>query len=374
MPFEYLAAGYRGVPINFPGVGWEWVIGISVSGYGPVRCLIGEFAMTIRRRCGVAAVVITLVLLAQPPARADETPVPEQIVDTMNQLFGRHAGFRANRAKGIVGEGTFAPSGAGQALSSTALFRSGTLPVTVRFSDATGLPTIPDGAPNANPHGMAVKLTLPDGSEMDIVANSLAFFPVATGEDFLALLQAAGASGPEAAKPTPLERFAAEHPAVGPAFASVQTPSSFARETYNGVNAFVFVAEGGTRHPFRFRIAPVDGAEHLSAEAAKAEAPDFLVAELGPRLAKEPARFRLSAVLAAAGDPLDDATKPWPADREMVDLGTITLTGVDPDSAAKEKELLFLPTNLIDGIEPSEDPLIQTRTDAYAVSYSRRTE
>ena len=44
------------------------------------------------------------------------------------------------------------------------------------------------------------------------------------------------------------------------------------------------------------------------------------------------------------------------------------------DSAAQEKELLFLPTNLIDGIEPSDDPLIQTRTDAYAVSFSRRTE
>ena len=44
------------------------------------------------------------------------------------------------------------------------------------------------------------------------------------------------------------------------------------------------------------------------------------------------------------------------------------------DSAAAEKELLFLPTNLIDGIEASDDPLIQTRTDAYAVSFGRRTE
>lgn len=330
--------------------------------------------MTIRPRCGAAAVAITLVLLAQPPARADDTPVPEQIVDTMNQLFGRHAGFRANHAKGIVAEGTFAPSGAGQALSSAALFRSGELPVTVRFSDATGLPTIPDGAPNANPHGMAVKFTLPDGSEMDIVANSLGFFPVATGEEFLGLLQAAGASGPGVPKPTPLERFVADHPAVAPALATARTPTSFAREIYNGVNAFVFVAEDGTRHPFRFRIEPVDGPQHLTADVAEAKAPDFLVAELGPRLAQAPAKFHLSATLAAAGDPLDDATKAWPAHRETVELGTITLTRVAEDSAAREKELLFLPTNLIDGIEASDDPLIQTRTDAYAVSFSRRSE
>ena len=259
--------------------------------------------MTIAHAYRTLAVAILLGLPALPPARADEAPVPEQIVDTMNQLFGKHAGFRANHAKGIVAEGTFAPSGAGLALSSAALFRGGEVPVTARFSDATGVPAIPDGDPNANPHGMAVRFTLPDGSEMDIVANSLAFFPVATGEDFLALLQAAGASGPDAAKPTPIERFVAEHPAVRPAVASVQTPSSFARETYNGVNAFVFVAEDGNRQPFRFKIEPVDGAEHLTAEEAKAKAPDFLVAELGPRLAQAPAQFRLSATLAAAGDP-----------------------------------------------------------------------
>ena len=266
------------------------------------------------------------------------------------------------------------PAEAGAKLSAAEQGRGGEVPVTVRFSDATGLPTIPDGDPNANPHGMAVRFTLPDGSEMDIVANSLAFFPVATGEDFLGLLQAAAVSGPDVAKPTPLEQFVGSHPSVLPALQSVQTPSSFARETYHGVNAFLFVAEDGTRRPFRFLIEPVDGAEHLTAEAAKAQAPDFLVDELGPRLAKAPARFRLAAQLAAPGDPTADATKPWPADRETVELGSITVTKVAADSAAAEKELLFLPTNLIDGIEPSDDPLIQTRTDAYAVSFGRRTE
>jgi len=341
---------------------------------GTVPRLIGNVAMIIHHTHRAAATVMALALLAQPPARADDTPVPERIVDTMNQLFGRHAGIRANHAKGIVAEGSFAPSDAGRALSSAALFRSGELPVTVRFSDATGLPDIADGAPNANPHGMAVKFTLPDGSEMDIVANSLAFFPVATGEEFLALLQAAGASGPDAPKPTPLERFLGEHPAVAPALATARTPTSFTREIYNGVNAFLFVAEDSTRRPFRFRIEPVDGPQHLTADVAEAKAPNFLVDELGPRLAREPARFRLSATLAGAGDPLDDATKAWPTDRETVELGTITLTRVAEDSAAREKELLFLPTNLIDGIEPSDDPLIQTRTDAYAVSFARRSE
>ena len=249
------------------------------------------------------------------------------------------------------------------------LFRGGEIPVTVRFSDATGVPTIPDGDPNANPHGMAVCFHLPDGGEMDIVANSLAFFPVATGEQFRDLLRAVAASGPDAAKPTALEQFLGGHPAALPALQSAATPSSFARETYNGVNAFVFVDATGKRQPFRFRIDPVDGAEHLTAEDAARQPPDYLVDELTPRLAQAAAKFRLTAQLAEPGDPIDDATKPWPADRKLVDLGTITVTKVAADGAAQAKELLFLPTNLTDGIEPSDDPLIDTRVEAYAVSF-----
>ncbi len=307
-------------------------------------------------------------------AFADESSVPEQIVDTMNLLYGRHPGVRANHAKGVVVEGNFAHSAEGGKLSSAVLFQGGPIPVTARFSNATGLPEIPDGDPNANPHGMAVRFHLTDGGEMDIVANSLPFFPVATGEEFRDLLQAASMSGPGAAKPTPIERFVAAHPAVPAAIGGLATPTSFARETYNGVNAFVFVDTAENRQPFRFEIVPVAGAEHLSAEDAAQQAPDFLMTELPARLATAPAQFRLLAQLAEAGDPLDDATKPWPAERPLIDLGTITLTAAVADSAAAEKELLFMPTNLTDGIEASDDPLIETRVEAYAISFDRRSQ
>ena len=44
------------------------------------------------------------------------------------------------------------------------------------------------------------------------------------------------------------------------------------------------------------------------------------------------------------------------------------------DSASAEKELLFMPNALTDGIEVSDDPLIDARVQAYAVSFSRRTQ
>src|SRR5258708_38877575 len=68
---------------------------------------------------------------------------------------------------------------------------------------------------------MAIKFRLSDGSEADMICISANGFPVATGEDFLALLQAVGASGPAWPKPTPVDKFLSPHPA---AVAFVTTP------------------------------------------------------------------------------------------------------------------------------------------------------
>ena len=125
---------------------------------------------------------------------------------------------------------------------------------------------------------------------------------------------------------------------------------------------------------FRFRIEPVQGDEILPPEDAAKRDPNFLMGEIGPRIAKEPAKFRVLAQLAQAGDPTNDATKPWPDDRKTVDLCTLTVSKAVPDSAEAEKALLFMPNNLTDGIEVSDDPLIDARVQAYAVSFSRRSQ
>ncbi|MGH1589797.1 catalase family peroxidase [Methylobacterium phyllosphaerae] len=327
----------------------------------------------LRSRLGFALLLGT-ALAAAAPALAQEASTAEQTIDVMNTLFGKHPGARANRAKGVVAEGSFTPSPEAAKISKASLFKGPAVPVTVRFSDATGVPTIPDGVADANPHGLALKFKLSDGAEMDVVTNALKYFPVATGEEFRDLLKAVADSGPNAAHPTALERFAAAHPAAATAGGTAKTPSSLARQTYNGVNAFLFVDDAGKRQPFRFRFVPVEGEEILPpAEAAKRD-PNFLMAEIGPRVAKTPAQFRMLAQLAEPGDPTNDATKPWPDDRKTVDLGTVTVNKVVPDSAEAEKALLFMPNNLTDGIEVSDDPLIDARVQAYAVSFSRRSQ
>lgn len=319
-----------------------------------------------------AALGLAVLLAAPAAARAQETSTPEQIVNTMNKIWGQHPGIRANHAKGVVLEGSFKPSAEATKLSKAALFAGAEVPATVRFSDSTGLPTLPDGAKEARPHGLSAKFKLADGTEVDMVLNTLPLFPVATGEEFRDLLVAISQSGPDVPSPKPVETFAGAHPAVGAAFGGLTTPKSFATEAYNGVNAFVFVDAAGKRQAFRWRVEPVAGIDTFSGEDSARQPPDFLREEIAARVAKAPVAFRFLAQLAEPGDPTNDATKPWPKERKRIEMGTLTLTKAVPDSASAEKALLFMPNNLTDGLEVSDDPLIDTRVQAYAVSFGRR--
>jgi catalase len=108
-------------------------------------------------------------------SQAQTPPVEQQIIDAMNKAFGVHPGFRANHAKGIVVEGHFKATPEAANYSKAVIFNGSTIPVTVRFSDATGVPNIADGSSHASPHGIAIKYHLPGGGETDMVLNSRNF-------------------------------------------------------------------------------------------------------------------------------------------------------------------------------------------------------
>ena len=311
-------------------------------------------------------------LLASAAATADDPTVPTQIVDLANKVDGVHPGFRAFHAKGVVVEGTFKASAEAARLSSATLFNGSSIPVTARFSDGSGMPGVPDGSP-AMPRGIAIKYHLPGGADTDMVTNSFKFFPVGTGEDFRDLLEAVVASSPDAPKPTKLEQFFASHPNAPKAIGSLPIPDSFADEEYHGIDAFIFVSNSGQRQPVRYLVVP-EKLVHVTPEEASKQSPDFLFDELTRRIAQKPVVFHLKAQLAEPGDQTKDASEPWPAERNVVDLGVLTLTKMVPNSLEAQRKLLFLPTNLTAGIELSDDPLPVVRTAAYAVSFGRRSQ
>ena len=291
--------------------------------------------------------------LTSAAAGADDASLTTQIVDTFYKIYGAHPGFRVNHAKGVVAEGSFVATPAAATLSRATLFDGSKIPVTVRFSNDGGFPSVADGAPS-NPKGMAIKFHMPDGAEVDMVILAVKFFPVATGEEFRDLLVAISESPPDAPKPTKLDQFTASHPKFPASFGTAPTPDSFADQEYHGIDAFIFVNKAGRRQAVRYLVTP-EKAIGLSAEEAARKPPDFLVDDLPQRIAKRPVVFHLKVQLAAAGDQTKDPSQPWPDDRKVVDLGVLTLDKPVADSLEAQKKLLFLPNRLTDGIEISDD-------------------
>lgn len=334
-----------------------------------VACIVGLGSMH-----GVPAATAEGGASAGGEASVAPTPLPIALVDAFNKLSdGQHKGFRANHAKGVMLEGSFTPSPDAATFSRAPHFAK-TVPIVVRFSDATGVPTLPDADPNASPHGIAIRFKLPDGTYTDIVSISANAFPVATPEEFLAFLQAAGASGPTTPAPKPIETFLGTHPAAVKFVTTPRPPPvSFATLAFYGVNAFKFTNARGISHYARYQIIPVAGERALSDADARQAAPDYLMDELPARVAAAPVKFRLFAQVAEEGDPLDDATAVWPAERKRLLLGTLSITKMLPDQMAAQKAIMFSPLNLEPGIEPSADPILLARPSAYGVSFSRRS-
>lgn len=313
-------------------------------------------------------------LITALPVLADEKPVTEQLVDTLTTLAGGpHAGFRANHAKGIMLEGSFTPSAQAASISKAAHLQKADSPVLVRFSDATGVPNIPDASGNAFPKGIAIRFQLADGTATDIVSISVNGFPAANPEDFLGLLNAVRDSQGSTAKPSPVEQFLGSHPA---ALKFVTTPKpapvSFATQPFFGVNAFKFTNTAGQSEYGRYQIIPVAGAQYLSKEATDAAAPDYLMNEIAERVKTQGVQYKILLQIADKGDEVNNATVVWPDSRKTVELGTLTLKSVVADSKAREKTLMFNPLQLTEGIEPSQDPILLARPTAYAVSFGRR--
>lgn len=309
------------------------------------------------------------------PLPQDERVVAlaNDLLKVFDQLFGLHPGFRAAHAKGLMLTGTFTPSREAQSLTRAPHAVRASTPVTARFSNSTGLPQIPDNVGDANPRGLAIRFNLAEHVHTDIVSHSTNGFPVRDGYEFIEFLHAAMASGPDVPSPKPVEKFLGSHPA---ALAFVQAPkpfpSSFARETYFALNAFGFTNAAGQKKYGRYTIVPELGNDYLTADQVKGISENYHYDEIAERVKRQPARFRIVVQVADPSDTVDNVTIHWPESRPKVELGTIELTQVMPDSPAEQKHIIFDPIPRVDGIEASADPLLELRAAIYLLSGRRR--
>ncbi|MGC1897351.1 MAG: catalase, partial [Pseudolabrys sp.] len=109
------------------------------------------------------------------------------------------------------------------------------------------------------------------------------------------------------------------------------------------------VDASGKKTALRYRIVPQAGEKYLDTASAASKGPNYLMEEIAARVTKAPVMFDWFAQLAQPGDRTDDPSTPWPEDRQLVKLGTLTITEVAADQERLSRSLLFLPNNVPPG-------------------------
>ena len=294
---------------------------------------------------------------------------PQEAMERIHARFGVHPGHRAFHAKGVHYAGTFTATPSAAKLTRARHMSGDPVPANVRLSNGGGDPTVPDYAPDVR--GIAVSFNLPDGSRTDILGQTVPHFPFPDQEGFFAALEVSKRDLRALLK---LPWFAIRYPKAVRQLPEVNKVlaerRSFAARTYFAFHAYKWIdADGGERF-VRYRFLPTVDEPQISRDEAHERGRDWLFEEMAERLTREPVRMELEVQIAAGDDNPDDPSEEWPAERERVIVGTLEITGVDPDA---EDGIVFDPMRVVDGIEPSGDPVLHYRPDVYTLSHAERT-
>lgn len=293
----------------------------------------------------------------------------QTFLDGFRTVYGSHPGFRRNHAKGVAVIGFFDSSGRATEISRAAVFRPGRTPVMGRFSGAGGNPAAVDDPSAAR--GLGLAFGLPGREQWRTAMLNTVVFPDNSPQGFYDRLLASKVQ-PATGKPDPeaMKQFLEKHPetAAANAINKMRPPSpGFADSTFAGLNTFWFVDAGGRRTPVRWTLVPQQTA------LPRLPGDDGLFDALVRQFREDSLRWRLILTIGEPGDPVDDATLPWPAGRRTIDAGRLTLTAAQTEAAGNARDVNFDPLVLPDGIEPSDDPLLSARSAVYAASYRART-
>src|SRR5262249_56520176 len=139
----------------------------------------------------------------------------------------------------------------------------------------------------------------------------------------------------------------------------------------NSLTAFELVDAAGNSTPVRWAMVPLQPFAAAGTEQSAGD-PNFLFDALIAQVRAHPLQWRLVLTIGRPGDPTDDATIAWPADREKIEAGTLTIDRIESEDTSPGRTINYHPLVLPDGIAPSDDPLLSARSAAYSVSFTRR--
>lgn len=310
------------------------------------------------------ATLLQDVQLIQKLQRFGRERIPERVV---------HA-----RGTGVYGE--FVSTKDLSDLTLASLFKAGTkTPVFVRFSTVIH----PKGSPETarDPHGFAVKFYTQKGN-WDLVGNNLPVFFIRDAIKFPDFVHAM--------KPDPVTNvqdpnrifdFLQSQPwsinMLTYVYSNLGTPESYRTLDGFGVHAFKLYNDKGEYKYVKFNWRSQQGVKGLNLEQVReVQGRDW--SHLTNDMYKNiyAGNYPKWDLYIQVLDPKDldkfdfnplDATKIWP--NELVPefkVGTLTLNRMPKNFFQETEQSAFAPGNLIPGIEPSEDRLLQGRVFSYS--------
>lgn len=297
------------------------------------------------------------------------------------QRFGRERiPERVVHARGTGAYGEFVATKDLSDLTIASLFKAGTkTPVFLRFSTVIH----PKGSPETlrDPHGFAVKFYTQEGN-WDLVGNNLPVFFIRDAIKFPDFIHAM--------KPSPVNNvqdpnsafdFLQSQPwAVNMltyVYSNNGIPTSYREQDGFGVHAFKLYNDKGEYKYVKFNFRSKQGVKGLNLEQAAAmQAKDFnhLTNDLYNNI--NAGKFPKWDLYIQVMDPKDldkydfnplDATKIWPTDLiPETKVGTLTLNRMPKNFFNETEQSALAPGNIVPGIEPSEDRLLQGRVFSYS--------
>src|SRR3712207_4949029 len=309
-----------------------------------------------------------------------------QFIEKITHFDRERIPERVVHARGTAAHGYFEPYGtigdkpASKYTRARVLNETGVrTPVFVRFSTVIGAKDSPVTA--RDPRGFAIKFKTVDGN-WDLVGNNLKIFFIRAAIKFPDMIHAF--------KPDPVSNrqepcrfydFIAQHPESLHMLTWVKSPwgipANYREMEGSGVNTYKLVNEQGVAHLVKFHFVPKQGVRNLTAQQAAEiqahdvghatrdlydaiERGDFPEWEFCVQIMSDDEHPELDF------DPLDD-TKRWPEDRfPLKPVGRLVLDR-NPDNVHAETEQSAFGTGvLVDGVDFSDDKMLQGRTLSYS--------
>ncbi|TDR89164.1 catalase [Enterovirga rhinocerotis] len=300
----------------------------------------------------------------------DRERIPERVVHARGA--GAHGFFEAY---GTIGGEPAAKYTRARVLNETGV----KTPMFVRFSTVAGAKESPET--ERDPRGFAVKFKTLEGN-WDLVGNNLKIFFIRDAIKFPDMIHAF--------KPDPVTNrqeawrfwdFVAMHPEALHMVTWLKSPwgipANYREMEGSGVNTYKLVNKDGVAHLVKFHWVPKQGVRNLTTQQAQEiqgkdvghatrdlydaiERGDFPEWEFCVQLMPDGPNDHLSF------DPLDD-TKRWPEDQfPLLPVGRMVLDRAPSNFFAEVEQSAFGTGVLVDGIDFSDDKMLQGRTLSYS--------